>query len=78
MSRIIELEVEIERLLDHRDALETEAQRPDCVERDAVWQYIDHLTSEIVEMRRELDRLQDEEAMRESAGLRAWHQGRTI
>ncbi len=79
MTRIDELEAEIEALKDRRAAVEAEADRAHDYEIiEAAFVTSDELSNQIAVLTRELDELNDIGLMRENARDRAWHQGRTL
>ena len=79
MSRVADLEAEIETLKDRRAAVEAEAERAwDIDIMEAALQASDDLSNQIAALRRELDELNDMASMRGTARDRAWHQGRTL
>ncbi len=78
MTRIAELEAEIQSLKDRRAAVEAEADRAhDFDIIDAAMQASDDLSDEIGRLRRELDEIQDIVSMRERARDQAYGQWAT-
>ncbi len=77
MTRIADLEAEIEALKDRRAAIEFEAERANDLIMEAALQAIDALSNKIAALRRELDELNDMASMREAAHDRVYGRWQT-
>jgi len=79
MTRIADLEAEIDVLRDRRAALEEQAERAQDIDiMEVALQARDDITDEICALQRELDDLSDAAAMRQMRRDRAWFAGRTL
>ena len=78
MTRITDLEAEIEILKDRRAAVEFEAERANDLDiMEAALEAIDALSNEIAALRRELDEINDIASMREAAHDRVYGRWQT-